>query len=1330
MPSKILLVSERQMRKFNYDFIPQGAMVQVPESLGIFTYDDGKGNKKEWKCSNTVIVDTGNKLQEGIIDHHQPASENACVASIIVNSPGKYLNHLIGRDEITMVTHFSPDLDAIASCYLIEKYLKDGSFSELDVLLSIYVNEVDSGKLTMDPEFPVTVASMILAINESLSRKNLEILEESFRLLDEVFRLLETDRNLWGDQFLKKIKGFDGYRKKIIEDVETYRLDFQERSETDTFELLNTETNIFEQVDFIITKNPESFLWKYWVRGDTKNSPQGEGFIFTCALRDRQDNFRAVIATDPTTPFYLKGLGLLLDSMEVRALLAKRETKDGLINQARDGFHRNDPWYDGRNPFHNYTIIGAPGGGSKLSDNEIMQAIRACELWIKIGASIHEGAPFADFDTVMNLPVPLAFSEIEQKVFTDFIAADAKRKQSLWSDLMTAAGELQRLSPDSFFEKQDREKLRSQLSEELLHYYEAVPHKEKESWGAEITDLLADAFPPSFIQQWVIRTSYLPPETLREALNIALRFIPMEDRFLYLAKVQDNHRKASAQLGSDTMSGSIDVTQQFATFFRIFGIPETPLPYYEENPLFLFHDSSSHFEDILVCTSLADGDNIGSLLPKSPGTAGNPVIQEIDSFRQETSETISSQIMDRWFGNNYENLRQKRNNLLNAGITSGMNLVKRHSITRITTISYHELRELLSPMFSGLDTGINEVYAYKKDLDFLLSIRRFESLLDRYCVFLRLKAVTTASGQTPLTDYKENPGVFEFLSFLADTWETAIEFIRYEDKKLFLERIKKTVMKLNHMKASTNAVSAFSALSVELFKFYSRMLEEQEAGISSAGKNLEICFIQYESLKTDGVLLSKASELPAYFRHILHEVLLTYRRYYREKIRFLQSEFQYVIESDSMSTDDNNLYVDFCNEILLRTIVYDWKEQRKNVFEEEDPELIKKFFKKYFHWQRVTNGVYEEKSPANKKEITKLNSEIRFAEGKVDKGIKAVVEAIPATDEIHGLDGHLELLKHHRDFASEASYLPLNLYYDTHDYLTERYISTFDIRSVAESISSFSTKFPPYIRWFSNTGFLRTCVIVLVALLFLMGVFDPNTYQFNGEPFRPPLPEMALALLGPGLFAALSGLLVFFWSLFIGIAFLAPIVFVIYKLISSTYQRLTAGHVEKYTFIKTLQRIEGKKSKLLYLGFIIPLILIVIQMARPGTIDMISHFEGLRLLSSVIIIFMLTVYSIYLDVSQRNPQKPPKWILNRTNHMFWLYNLQALVITVFVIDFLLRFQLSISAFDGPEELVTLGISRYIVLQYHWFDIVLMPLFTVIISFLTLFFSFFINRIFK
>ena len=135
-------------------------------------------------------------------------------------------------------------------------------------------------------------------------------------------------------------------------------------------------------------------------------------------------------------------------------------------------------------------------------------------------------------------------------------------------------------------------------------------------------------------------------------------------------------------------------------------------------------------------------------------------------------------------------------------------------------------------------------------------------------------------------------------------------------------------------------------------------------------------------------------------------------------------------------------------------------------------------------------------------------------------------------------------------------------------------------------------------------------------------------------------------------------------------------------------------------------------------------------MANPDTLSMINEFHGLRLFSTGIIIFLLTIYSIYLDIEQKNPKKPASWITSRTKHLFWLYSLQALVLTVFAIDFLLRFQLTAEDFSTPQELISLGISKYIVLEFKWFNIVLMPLFTIIISFLTLFFSFFVNRVFR
>lgn len=379
----------------------------------------------------------------------------------------------------------------------------------------------------------------------------------------------------------------------------------------------------------------------------------------------------------------------------------------------------------------------------------------------------------------------------------------------------------------------------------------------------------------------------------------------------------------------------------------------------------------------------------------------------------------------------------------------------------------------------------------------------------------------------------------------------------------------------------------------------------------------------------------------------------------------------------------------------------------------------------------MTLDSYQEKSEEQKKQISKLNSIIRFAAAKGGKDIKIIIDSLPESLEYNNVnEGDLNLRIYEKDFVSKANFVPLNIYYDTYDYLSERYIDTFDIENVAKSISSFSTKFPTYIRWFSNTNFLRGCVLIFVSLLFLMGAFDPNIYEYAGEDYRPPLPQMIFSLLGDKQFNVISGILVAFWSTLVGVAFMIPVVFVLYKVLFNSYKSFQKAEGDSLSFIKNIKRIEGKQSQLLYLSFLIPLILIVIQMANPDTLSMINEFHGLRLFSSGIIVFLLTIYSIYLDIEQKNPKKPASWISSRTKHMFWLYSLQALLLTVFAIDFLLRFQLTAEDFSTPQELISLGISRFIVLEFKWFNIVLMPLFTIIISFLTLFFSFFVNRVFK
>ena len=68
-----------------------------------------------------------------------------------------------------------------------------------------------------------------------------------------------------------------------------------------------------QEVDGIFIRDPESLLFKVWARGDTMNSEDKRGFIFSFV---NYQNKRWVISVDPEKPVYLKGLGEAIELQE------------------------------------------------------------------------------------------------------------------------------------------------------------------------------------------------------------------------------------------------------------------------------------------------------------------------------------------------------------------------------------------------------------------------------------------------------------------------------------------------------------------------------------------------------------------------------------------------------------------------------------------------------------------------------------------------------------------------------------------------------------------------------------------------------------------------------------------------------------------------------------------------------------------------------------------------------------------------------------------------------------------------------------------------------
>jgi hypothetical protein len=100
---------------------------------------------------------------------------------------------------------------------------------------------------------------------------------------------------------------------------------------------------------------PKSVLWKYWAREDPE-APGGRGYLFLAVFEEAR-HWR--FSTDPVHKLAIKSLADKLQAAEA----ARDSTRAAA-----------DPWFDGA-PF-GHTIVGAPRGGTLLSDAEVLAVVK------------------------------------------------------------------------------------------------------------------------------------------------------------------------------------------------------------------------------------------------------------------------------------------------------------------------------------------------------------------------------------------------------------------------------------------------------------------------------------------------------------------------------------------------------------------------------------------------------------------------------------------------------------------------------------------------------------------------------------------------------------------------------------------------------------------------------------------------------------------------------------------------------------------------------------------------------------------------------------------
>ena len=371
---------------FNYIFIPAGSAVSRDGEM-LTIKGATEGPVLSFPYGSTFILDVGNSLGDGVIDHHQPGTEDQCVASMIADNPDKWVGKYLKESKsYSLVTHSAPDFDALGSVYLAEKYIREMRLPDIAPAFGAYVLQVDSGKKMLDKKRLVEPFSLVLAISETVrsdpsipfDEKYLKTLIVTFRLFDSIFQILSEGKSIESFDW-ETLSGFHNEISLIKEDVSAYGEDLKTRSQIRQIRLRHGKSLEVSMVDCLITNFPQSILWKYWARGDIDYSSGHNGFIMTVAFLP-SENTRAIIAVDPNTGYSLKGLGLYLDYLEMRKLLVANALEN-IIGNKRAGFHRENPWYDGRSSMHNFTIIDVPRGGSLLSEREIMEAVLKTDVW-------------------------------------------------------------------------------------------------------------------------------------------------------------------------------------------------------------------------------------------------------------------------------------------------------------------------------------------------------------------------------------------------------------------------------------------------------------------------------------------------------------------------------------------------------------------------------------------------------------------------------------------------------------------------------------------------------------------------------------------------------------------------------------------------------------------------------------------------------------------------------------------------------------------------------------------------------------------------------------
>jgi hypothetical protein len=320
---------------------------------------------------NRIYLDVGNRLCNGVIDHHHSDAPEQSATEIVLNRP-ELVTAQIGAEghPMTITTHHFPDLDAISATYIAGEHLLGKPISKFHRWLASYTSAIDAGKLKLNPDNAICVYSIFLGRTHqsSIATNSMDIDSVSLNMLCSGLNLLEflcqsasaLPSKLEDTQFLRSLPELAKDIAWVENDFERYRQDMcKAELFKATLPLQNGEG--YKEVNGLWISKPESALFKSWARGS--------GFTLTAT---QLSDSRIIISVPPDQDVNLKGLGERLETKEteVREQMGKQR-----LGQNRPGYDSPDPWYDGRSPLHHYTIIDSPRDGTVIGMEDILSML-------------------------------------------------------------------------------------------------------------------------------------------------------------------------------------------------------------------------------------------------------------------------------------------------------------------------------------------------------------------------------------------------------------------------------------------------------------------------------------------------------------------------------------------------------------------------------------------------------------------------------------------------------------------------------------------------------------------------------------------------------------------------------------------------------------------------------------------------------------------------------------------------------------------------------------------------------------------------------------------